>query len=397
MRWIKTPLLIIRDFLLLLADGLFVCLLPKGRASDVPVLVVRFDEIGDFIVWLDAARGLRDLYKNRPLYLAANKVWAELAGPTGLFDKVVACDVRALRVNLVYRYKMLGLFRRMGVGQVVHPTFARWRHWSDAEAVVRTCGAKERIGSVGGRPDNWRNRLGSNFYSQLIPAYPEREMELKQNAEFIRGLGLIGFKAHYPELPSYKAEQGDVNPGKAYYALFPGAGKDYRRWPGQNFSAIAKRIHAKTNWAGVICGSVQEYGLGETVRRGGGETPLQNLCGKTSLPQLASIIQRAALVVCNETSAFHMAVAYCTPVVCILGGGHYGIYAPYDAEEQGEKKPPMGVVYRQMACFNCGWKCIFPFSRNGPVPCIRDVAIDKVWAAVESVLNNRNSSETEYS
>ena len=54
--------------------------MPPSRQDANAVLVVRLDEIGDFVLWLDAAAGLRRLFPGARIVLAGNEIWADLAG-----------------------------------------------------------------------------------------------------------------------------------------------------------------------------------------------------------------------------------------------------------------------------------------------------------------------------
>jgi ADP-heptose:LPS heptosyltransferase len=113
--------------------------------------------------------------------------------------------------------------------------------------------------------------------------------------------------------------------------------------------------------------------------------PLQsvnNLIGKTTLPQLVELIGNATLVVANETSAIHIAVAAKTPSVCILGGGHFERFAPYPAYF---KNGPV-CVYQKMECYCCNWNCIYETAGTVPYPCIDKVNLDSVWQAVLPLL-----------
>jgi len=54
------------------------------------VLIIRFDAIGDFVLWLDAAKAIRRIYSSNQyeITLMANEDSAELAKATLFFDHV---------------------------------------------------------------------------------------------------------------------------------------------------------------------------------------------------------------------------------------------------------------------------------------------------------------------
>jgi len=62
-----------------------------------------------------------------------------------------------------------------------------------------------------------------------------------------------------------------------------------------------------------------------------------NLVGRTTLPEVAYIIKRAALVVCNDSAPLHLAAALHTPVLGIFGPTPPELYGPYPASRDGNR------------------------------------------------------------
>jgi ADP-heptose:LPS heptosyltransferase len=141
---------------------------------------------------------------------------------------------------------------------------------------------------------------------------------------------------------------------------------------------LAEKIYTTTGWRAVICGGKDEEELGQRLTKLS-HTPLHNIAGKTSLSDLVNIINKAELLVANETGSVHIAAAVGTPVVCILGGGHYGRFMPYQVEKETSRQLPVTVTYK-MPCFNCNWQCIYKTDRNAPFPCIKNISVGDVWA-----------------
>ena len=106
---------------------------------------------------------------------------------------------------------------------------------------------------------------------------------------------------------------------------------EHRRWPIENFVLLAEKIHDTTGWVGAICGGKGEEELGQRLQSLC-SAPLRNMAGKTSLSDLAKILNNARLVVANDTGPVHIAASTGAPVICILGGGHYERFMPYHRE-----------------------------------------------------------------
>ena len=369
------------SFILWSIDSFFL-LLPRGKRSrNQRVLVVKLDAIGDFILWLDFARGLREYYASpeTEIVLVANKACEELARQSLHFDEVIAVDRMKFLLYPPYRVRVLAEVRRKRVDVAIDPVFSR--EFNLSPAIIRTCGAKTKIGSSGDASNQreWQKTLSDRWYSELFPASPRPEMELIRNAQFLRQLGHKKFKAQLPLYRPNAAPDDDF-----YYILFPGAGWVKRQWPVERFAALASEIHDRYGLKGIICGGPAEKLLADAIGRLT-DTPLDDMTGRTTLPELASLIAGAQILIGNETSAIHLAAAVSTPAVCILGGGHFGRFVPYQVEQESDRPVPF-PVYHEMDCYHCNWICIHPTTGDEPVPCIAQITVKAVWQNVRRVL-----------
>ncbi|WP_428328583.1 glycosyltransferase family 9 protein [Mucilaginibacter sp.] len=164
------------------------------------------------------------------------------------------------------------------------------------------------------------------------------------------------------------------NPDKEGIVIFPGAGVFKRSWEADKFLALIKQLMQHTQQTIYLAGGPGEEEAGRYLMTNLSVGNITNLINKTSLPQLIELIAGASLVIGNETSAIHIAAAVKTKAVCILGGGHFGRFAPYPAYINNA---PL-CVYQKMECFNCNWECIYQTAKQAPFPCIANVIIDEV-------------------
>ena len=384
---VRLGCLVIRDLLLLACDMVFRSLAAAPRAADGDLVIVRMDGIGDFVLWLDAFKALRKHYADRRITLICHRAWHDLAKHVPGFDEIIPVDARRLRVDLKYRYRTFGALARRRFVTVINPLYSR-QGFSDAEALVRILKAKEKIGSSGDPSIGWRSRFGSYWFDRLIPATNEPLMELVRNAEFLRGLGLSDFRAGIPELTLESPPAPDPElPLKGYYILFPGGSDSIRIWPASAFAEVGRRLHEQTGMIGVVCGGpADREAAAEIVARSG--VPMLDRSGRTSLPELAILIERSRLIVSNETGAVHMATALSVPNVCILGGGHFGRFMPYVLERDCEGPVSLPVLHR-MACYDCNWHCPFPRGEGEPAPCVANITVAAVLETTDAILRSQ--------
>ncbi len=200
----------------------------KAKPRPSIVLIIRLDGIGDFVLWLPAAKATVSFYKaqGKTVVLLANAAWATWAKELGIFDDVIALDRRKFDRDLLYRYRIGYRTRILGCSIAVQPTYSR--EWLFGDAIVRTCGAPERIGSVSDTSNIawWQKRIADRWYTSLISANPAPCMELVRNAEFVRGLGKVDFLATMPDLKALNALRVDeafitaTAGDPRYYTLF---------------------------------------------------------------------------------------------------------------------------------------------------------------------------------
>jgi len=254
------------------------------------------------------------------------------------------------------------------------------------DSIVRASGAVERIGSAGDT-NNMRpvyKSWSDSWYTRLIPAMPIQLMELKRNAEFMRGLGFTKFQARLPSIPQALSDKSNWLPQQPYAVLAPTASWVGKEWPIDNFLNIGRRLAEVGLQIVVVATSADRERVSSLVDRLPGET--LNLIGKTNLGELAELLSRATVVLTNDTSAAHIGAAVDAHVVCILGGGHSGRFLPYEIEvNEGNRNLPV-TVSKPMACFGCNWNCPYPRQEDGAVKCIRDISTEMAWKAVKTVL-----------
>jgi ADP-heptose:LPS heptosyltransferase len=346
------------------------------------IAIIRVDSIGDFVLWLDAAKEFRDLYPDKKITLIANQIWTSLACSLPYWDDVIPIDRKKFTRNPSYRAKALRQIRNLGVELAIHPTFSR--EYLRGDSLMRATGALHRIGFSSDLCiiTSWQKIISDRWYTQLTPALKEPLMELQRNAEFMRYLGLKNFSARMPSIPALTKLPTDLTINQPYFVIFPGASWHGRLWPVENFSKLLSILTASEKGFAVLCGNHKERPLCDQIIDSSGTEAL-NLAGKTSLPELVEIIRMAKFLVSGETSGVHIAAAVGIPSICILGGGHCGRFLPYTVETVGHFTP-VPVIHR-MNCFNCNWQCIQPYEKSKSVPCISKITVHQVLNAIEEL------------
>lgn len=93
------------------------------------------------------------------------------------------------------------------------------------------------------------------------------------------------------------------------------------------------------------------------------------------LEDLIQLLRTSRLVITAETATAHLATALDCPTITVVGGGHYGIFAPW------HRSPRQQWLVNRVPCFGCHWECHLP----KPV-CITGVENAQLLAAFHQLL-----------
>jgi ADP-heptose:LPS heptosyltransferase len=361
--------------------------LPTLAKRKEGVLLVRLDLIGDFVLWLDSAQAYRQIYPNKKITLAVNSACAELARFLPHWDEVISVNVHRLRTDFLYRFRTLVKLRWRNFAIAIQPTFSRE---FIGDLAVRSTAAPDRTGYVGDTNNILANQKIKTdcWYHTLIVNNPACKMELNINAHFVRELGCTHFLSALPVIPETTARATQFDTTRPYIVIAPGASWQPKMWPARHFAKLIRQLNAKFDTRFVLCGGNDDYLICESLTQDLGFSNLTNLAGKTSLLDLVEIIRRAALVISNDSSPVHIAAATGATAVCILGGGHFGRFLPYQIENSAERWSPH-VFWNEMDCFDCRWLCKFKPLHENVVPCISSVSLENVATACMVILRNK--------
>jgi ADP-heptose:LPS heptosyltransferase len=300
------------------------------------ILLIRLDAIGDYILFRNFIEVLKrnSKYSDYKITLLGNIVWKELAEnlDKNYIDNFIWIDIKKFSRNLFYRYKKMIEITSNNYELLIHPTYSRTY---DADKIVNVVNAKIKIGSIGDLSNikKWQKKISDKYYTFLIPAKNEIIFEFFRNKEFFERLLDEEIKISKPcvKIPEnyyFSLKLPDLD----YAVLFISASSKVRKWNIKNFAELAKWIKNNLNYEIVLCGGkedIKEVNIFEEIY---GNHYL-NLVGKTTLTDLIFILKNSKMIVSNETSIPHMAVALgLKNIFVIYNGNHFGRFIPYPSE-----------------------------------------------------------------
>lgn len=157
-----------------------------------------------------------------------------------------------------------------------------------------------------------------------------------------------------------------INPGSTYGSA--------KCWPEERFAGLVRILGEKAGAAVLVVGGQRERALGDRICQGA-RGRILNMAGRTTVMQLAALVELCAVCVSNDTGPMHLACAVGTPVVAIIGST--------DPEATG----PLGrsvIVRRRVECAPC-------LKRECPTDhrCMNGISVEEVFKAVETAVSDK--------
>lgn len=245
---------------------------------------------------------------------------------------------------------------------------------------IRASGAKHRVGLSHYRYKRFYNHIytsAADYFGRDKLHSAEQQLAL---------LGLSGVPVD--DLPKTRLTVSDAAMEKVrttcgsewfnsgnYALLHPSTAFFTKQWPTTHFAATAEYLHNKGIHTVAIASKSESAVLTDLIASA--NVPITTFDDLT-LPEITALASRAKVFVGNDSGMAHIAAAVQTPSVVIFGSSNRTHWHPWtDA--------PYEVVFTPFDCQPCpGYKC----ELYGDAPCIRNVAVDSVIAAIENVMQN---------
>jgi ADP-heptose:LPS heptosyltransferase len=212
--------------------------------------------------------------------------FAELAEASPWFDEV-RLDARPAGWNL---HGLLRLRRQLRGFDFVYD--------------LQTSGRSSRYFWLAGRP-GWSGIARGASHLHANPARNTMHT-IERQRDQLRVAGITAFP--HPDLSWLTRGDNQFGLPDRFALLVPGAAphRPAKRWPVQNFAALARRVQA-LGMAPVVIGAAGDRALGEAIRNACPATI--DLTGRTRVIDIGTIASRAALAVGNDTGPMHLAAA----------------------------------------------------------------------------------------
>jgi ADP-heptose:LPS heptosyltransferase len=256
------------------------------------ILVIKLGALGDIVLAFPAFAAIRAAHPQAKIVALTTSPFAGLLRASLWFDEV-RIDARPEFWNIPAIWRLRQQLRGF-----------------DLVYDLQTSSRSSRYFALAGKP-RWN---GIAPGCALPHSNPDRET-LHTRERLADQLAIAGISAlPAPDLTWLRADVTKFGLPPRYAVLVPGSSphRPEKKWPEQNFGALAARLPIPA----IVVGSAAETPLASIIKSLAPATI--DLTGQTTLPELAAVIAGAALAVGNDTGPMHLAAAFAVPSLVLF-------------------------------------------------------------------------------
>lgn len=347
--------------------------LNKGKINRI--FIRESNWIGDAVMTTPAISSIKKSLPHAKLFVAANPYVAEVLRYNPCIDEFLVFDSKNSNNNFLSRFR---LFREWGkkynfdIGILFTNSFK-------SALEVFLMGIPERAGfDTDGR---------SFLLTRKIHATAEiiKKHEVEYFLDLIKG---IGIEPQDKELTLKLSEndeafakdffaKNNLSPARMIVTICAGASVQPKQWHPERYAKVCDLLIRNYGAQIIILGSKADQIVSSKIISSM-EKKAINLAGKTSLRESMAIIKNSDLYIGNNSGAMHIASAFKTPIVAILGPSVPDKTAPYLEKEKYE------LVIKPFECRPCRhnfFKECEPSANNKPL-CIEAIEAEDVMEKI---------------
>ncbi|MAE61923.1 MAG: hypothetical protein CMJ49_11275 [Planctomycetaceae bacterium] len=349
--------------------------MPATESQPQAILIIRPSALGDVARSVPVAASLRHAYPDAQIDWLVRDDFADVVRAHPAVDHIIEFPRKQLRrwwrspATAVKLMRYLRELARRGY-DTVYDLQGLFR----SGALSHRTGATRRVGFANAREGaamfyNYRYRIDPSHHTV------DRMLGLIEadGVEMVRNMRLYVPTADQRWADRMLREH-DIQ-DRQFAVVAPTSRWESKRWPIERFTEVSDRLPELGIEAAVVVGSPGEeaQAAGLLALRGAGRLRVADLVGRTSVGQLMALIERSAVVLCNDSAALHIAVGLGKRAVAVYGPTDPSLVGPY-RYERGWVGPPSTVS----ANYN--------FKRLDQA-IISTVCVDAVWCRMQQVMN----------
>lgn len=346
------------------------------------ILILSMTRMGDMIQTTPLIKGLKEKYPGSKITLLVTSDFASAVPLIPDVDESIVINFKQFTISenwedqswvKVYRYIEESL---ENIKARDYDLLVNLSHSKFSALMVGYLGIKNVIGfhcnafgdRITGHP--WMQYFGVEVFNRTYNQFNLVEIFSGSADVDVKGRSIeVAHPQNQPSLDRLLT----VKPGEILIGFQAGSSLEGRRWSTHSFASLADMLIEKTNARIIMLGVESESKVAEEViSLAKNKDRISNLAGKTSISELAQLLEKCEYLVTNDTGTMHLAAAMGTKIV----GLFFAHAHPY---ETAPFSPGHIIFQAGISCAPCSYG----------VHCNNIVCVDKVlpqhlFSAIES-------------
>lgn len=341
-----------------------------GKLQPFRILIRSSNWLGDAVMTVPAVRAIKRGRPDAHVSILTPGKLADIWKAVPEVDAIIPFDppkgkglLRTIR-GLFHPWKVASLIKNRGFeAAVLLPNSIR------TAFEVWLADIPRRVGYPGhkGRP----------LFLNQIPKEKKRKLALPPEHQVYHYLKLAEFIGADPKpadlaMATVSAPSSEV----VRIAVCPGA--EYgpaKRWLPERFAEAMKRLSAERECHWFIVGTAKDQPVAAEILAALGDVPhVENVCGRTTLAELISLLRSCDLLITNDTGTMHLAALLGTRSVAIFGSTEPQLTGPLGSGHT--------ILRSRVECSPC-------FLRECPIDfrCMKAIEASEVVSAARKILS----------
>jgi len=319
------------------------------------ILIVRTDRIGDVVLSTPVIKAVRDAYPDGFIGMMVSSCARDIVDGNPYLDEVIVFDKKRFGgIFGAFRFSAILRNKNFDTALILHPV-------KRVHIILWLAGIKKRVG------------LDKKWAFLLTDKLPHTKQlgqkhEIDYNLEIAAAIGadtgqknmLVPVKPNNRLRVENILKENGLNDKGGFVVMHPGASCPSKRWPAKRFAAAADTITERFNKKVIVVAGANDKRFAREMSDAM-ENEALDLSGDLSVGELSALLEKAGLLISNDSGPVHMAVALGVPVVAIFGRSEPGL----SPRRWGPAGKDDIILHKDLGCSPClaheckeGFKCL---------------------------------------
>ncbi len=333
------------------------------------ILIVMIAHMGDVVLATPVTRSLKKKFPSATIDLLVRPLAEDAARHNPYIDHVIVSELDNWQENKQELPSLIHLLQNK-----TYDLALSLNSDSIGSMLIGLSGARYRIG--------YDNDSQAEFFTHTITAPKKIIHESVKQLELLKPLGLIHQDSHIEfnvsdnEMASLD-QKLTLAKTKSIVVLCPFSSHLHKNWLPDRWVTLIKRLSKKAQC--ILIGSEQELPDMQAINTKANDVA-HIAAGKLTLGESAALIKIAKLFITVDTGPMHIAQAFETPVIALMGPTHSRVWGPRNRHD---------IVIRSLKC-SCApcwqvYKCYYNLECVSH-SCMTQITTEEVIKAAESRL-----------